>query len=262
MGMTLASNKQLPEEQSRQIAATILEELARRRISRRRLAEEAKISISTLEKALGGSRTFTLATTVRLEEALGLPLRKHREAPRTDAMSNGAVAPDSLGAYSRRAVSWIEGNYITLRPSFGDQDAIYAYLTEIHWSAESSRLVFREGERLDRAFAQFGEVAVPNLSGHVHLVTNQNGQHRLITVSRPTITGEMYGILMTLLAGRGSLLMPITAPIAFVPLSAFATPTFGRIAPNEPNHALYRAHLLRTLDEPFALFKTTRLTAD
>lgn len=254
--MTLASDKQLSDEQSRQIAATILEELARRRISRRRLAEQAKISISTLEKALGGSRPFTLATTIRLEEALGVSLRKKREAPPPpeESAMNGAVAPDSLGAYSRRAVHWIEGNYITLRPSFGEKGAIYAYRTEIAWEAKSSRLVFREGDRLDRAFTQAGEVAVPNQSGHIYLVTNNNGQHRLITVSRPTITGEMYGILMTLLAGRGSLLTPTATPIAFVPLQAIATPTFGRIPQSEPNHAVYRSHLQRTLDEPFAIF--------
>ena len=64
--------------------------------------------------------------------------------------------------------------------------------------------------------------SVPNQSGHIYLVTNRHGQHRLITVSRPTITGEMYGILTTLLAGRGSLLTPIAAPIAFVPFAAIA----------------------------------------
>ena len=67
-------------------------------------------------------------------------------------------------------------------------------------------LAFRERERSDAAYAQFGEVAVPNQSGHIYLVTNRHGQHRLITVSRPTITGEMYGILTTLLSGRGSAL--------------------------------------------------------
>ncbi len=180
--MILASDRQLSTEQSRQISAVIREELARRRISRQHLAELAKISISTLEKALGGSRPFTLATTVRLEQALGVALRKKQDAPIAEENGHGEVAPDSLGAYSRRAVRWIEGNYVTLRPSFSDKGAVYAYRTEIRWDADSSRLVFREGERLDMAFAQFGEVAVPNQSGHIYLVTNNNGQHRLITV--------------------------------------------------------------------------------
>jgi hypothetical protein len=51
---------ELSDAQSRGLAAKVREELARRRISRQRLADEAKISLSTLEKALNGSRPFTL----------------------------------------------------------------------------------------------------------------------------------------------------------------------------------------------------------
>jgi transcriptional regulator with XRE-family HTH domain len=249
-------DKQLSDEQSRQIAETIREEIARRRISRQSLAEQAKLSLSTLEKVLGGRRPFTLATTVRLEQALGVSLRKSVDmpAPVPTAPANGDVAPDNLGSYSRRAVSWLENVYITLRPSFGDKDAIYAYRTEIVWDAAACSLMFREGERLDVSYTQFGEVAVPNQSGFIYLVTNRHGQHRLITVSRPTITGEMYGILTTLLAGRGSLLTPIAAPIALLPLKSVAAPSFGRVPPDDVNHAAYRAHLRRIVDEPFAMF--------
>jgi transcriptional regulator with XRE-family HTH domain len=247
-------DKQLSAEQSRQVAETIREEIARRRISRQSLAEQAKLSLSTLEKVLGGRRPFTLATTVRLEQALGVSLRKGQDAAPVAVPVNGDIAPDGLGAYSRRAVAWIEGMYITVRPSFGDKDAIYAYRTEIVWDQAASSLVFREGERLDAAFTQFGEVAVPNQSGHIYLVTNRHGQHRLITVSRPTITGEMYGIITTLLAGRGSLLTPIAAPIAFLPIKTIPAPTLGRISPADANHVVYREHLRRTTDEPFALF--------
>ena len=246
-----APDTQLSEEQSRQIAATIREELARRRISRQQLADQAKLSISTLEKALGGRRPFTLATTVRLEQALGVSLRKPAEA---SAPQNGDVAPDSLGAYSLRAVGWMEGTYVTVRPSFGERGLIYAYQTEIAWDAALSHLVFREAERLDAVFAQFGEVAVPNQSGHIYLITNRHGQHRLITVSRPTITGEMYGIIATLLAGRGSLLTPIAAPIALLPIDNVPNPSFGRIAPSDANFERYRGELKRITDEPFALF--------
>ena len=247
---TQTTDRQLSDEQSRQVAATVREELARRRISRQHLAEQAKLSISTLEKALGGRRPFTLATTVWLEQALGVSLRKGADA----APVNGDVAPDSLGAYSRRAVTWLEGTYLTLRPSFGEKDSIYAYRTEILWDAAVSRLVFREAERMDAAYAQFGEVAVPNQSGHFYLVTNRSGQHRLITLSRPTITGEMYGIIATLLAGRGSQLTPIAAPIAFLPIRNVAAASFGRVSPSDANYAAYRKELRRTTDEPFALF--------
>jgi transcriptional regulator with XRE-family HTH domain len=248
-------DKQLSAEQSSQIAETIREEIARRRISRQTLAEQAKLSLSTLEKVLGGRRPFTLATTVRLEQALGVSLRKAESAPApATTATNGDVASDNLGAYSRRAVSWLEGSYLTLRPSFGDKDAIFAYYTEIAWDQAGSCLGFRESERLDAAYGQFGEVAVPNQSGFIYLVTNRHGQYRVITVSRPTRLGEMYGIITTLLAGRGSQLTPIAAPIAFLPSKSIESPTVGRISKGDANYAIYRGHLRRTIDEPFALF--------
>jgi transcriptional regulator with XRE-family HTH domain len=250
----VVSEKQLSDEQSQVVAAQVREELARRRISRQQLAEKAKISISTLEKALGGRRPFTLATIVRLEEALGLSLRKTNGNGTGAAHSNDDVAPDGLGSYARRAVTWIAGAYLTLRPSFGEKDAIYAYRTEIAWDDEASCLGFREAERHDAAFTQFGEVSIPNQSGHIYLVTNRHGQYRLITVARPTITGEMYGILTTLLAGRGSQLTPIAAPIAFVPLRGIPDAVFGRVSVKDPKYEMYRKYLQRTVDEPFALF--------
>src|SRR5881394_827548 len=93
-GTMQAPDTLFSEAQSRQIAALIREELARRRISRQQLADQAKLSISTLEKALGGRRPFTLATTVRLEEALGVSLRKGPD--NTASPANGEIAPDSL----------------------------------------------------------------------------------------------------------------------------------------------------------------------
>jgi len=66
--------------------------------------------------------------------------------------------PDGLGFYSRPAVAWIEGSYLTLRPSFGEKDAIYAYRTEIAWDEAVSCLTFKESERLDAAFTQAGSV--------------------------------------------------------------------------------------------------------
>lgn len=252
--MTLGIEKDLSEEQSRLVAATIREEIARRRISRQQLADDAKISLSTLEKALSGRRPFTLATTIRLEEALGVPLRKGPAVPPSPAPLPLGLAPGDLGSYARPAVRWIEGSYLTLRPSFGERDAVYAYRTEIAWDEGSSCLAFREAERVDSAFTQDGVVSIPNQSGHIYLITNKFGQYRLITVSRPTISGEMYGILTTLLAGRGAQLTPVATPIALVPLDAVKEVGFGRISAGHPCHAAFRTILRRTVDEPFAIF--------
>src|SRR2546429_6225108 len=115
-------DKQLSAEQSRQVAETIREEIARRRISRQTLAEQAKLSLSTLEKVLGGRRPFTLATTVRLAQALGVSLRKSEAAPAT-ILVNCDIAPDGLGAYSRRAGVRPRGTYIPGGPAFGGKEA-------------------------------------------------------------------------------------------------------------------------------------------
>lgn len=253
--MTLTPERDLPEEQSRHVAARIREELARRRMSRQRLAADAKISLSTLEKALSERRPFTLATTIRLEEALGLSLRTGFSAPANAPAPKGSlIAPEEVGSYSRQAVSWIEGMYLTLRPSFGGGEAIYAYRTEIGWDEERSHLTFREAERVDAAFTQDGAVSIPNLSGHIYLVTNKFGQYRLITVSRPNISGEMYGILTTLLVGRGAQLTPIAAPIVLVPIRHISDPDFGRISSGDRYYERYRGYLKRAVDEPYALF--------
>src|SRR5262245_49796732 len=252
--MTVAADSQLSDEQSRAVASQIREELARRRISRQKLADNAKISISTLEKALSGRRPFTLATTIRLEEALGVSLRKGKVPPPPPPAPEPSLAPGDLGFYARPAVAWIEGAYLTLRPSFGEKNAIYAYRTEILWNDESSSLMFRESERLDAAFTQHGAVSVPNQSGHIYLITNRFGQYRLIIVTRPTITGEMYGILTTLQSGRGAHLIPVATPLVLVPLKSVPDAQFGRVTAEHACYERYRAYLKRTIDEPFALF--------
>ena len=226
-------------------------------MTRQALADAAKISISTLEKVLAGRRAFTLGTIVRLEEGLGAklleraPARGHVNGLTTD--SNG-TAPDGLGSYNRAAVAWLEGSYLTIRPSFGERGAVYAYRTDISWDTETSTLVFREAERTDKDYAQFGSVAVPHQSGHIYLVTNRHGQHRLIVVAKPTIQGEMHGILTTLQSGRGSHLSPIATPVVMTLVKPDQKVHFGRIAAGHTAYAGYSALLRKTLAENFAAF--------
>ena len=185
-----------------------------------------------------------------------LPWTLQPPAPQAGPVAAAApgMAPAHLGYYVRPAVSWIEDTYLTLRPSFGDPAAVYAYCTEILWDDAAAHLVFRESERADAAFTQHGAISVPNQSGHIYLITNTDGQVRLAIVGRPTITGEMHGVLTTLLAGPGSQLTPVASPIAFVPMARAGTVEFGRIPKGHPCHARYRDTLRRTVDEPFARF--------
>jgi transcriptional regulator with XRE-family HTH domain len=241
---------ELADDESAVIAERIREELARRRMSRQRLADAAKISISTLEKALGGSRGFTLATLVRIEEALGIVLRPKSK---TNAASHAEEksAPPELGAYARAAVKWLEGSYLTLRPSFEIRETVFAYRTEMAWDGGAHCLAFRESERLDAPFSQKGVVSIPNKSGHIYLYTNDQGQMRLAILGRPLIGGEMYGLLTTLQSGAGAQLLPVATPLALIPLAAKSSPLFGRITPKSDAYAGYRKYLTRAIAENF-----------
>ncbi|HEX7853452.1 MAG TPA: helix-turn-helix transcriptional regulator [Sphingobium sp.] len=229
------------------IAVRLREELARRRISRQALADMARISLSTLEKALSGSRGFTLATVIRLEEALGTPLRTAPIAAPTEA----GLAPDHMGSYSRAGVRWIEGEYVTLRPSFGQAEAVYAYRTSIFWDEAACHLRFAESARMDGAFAQAGHISMPNLSGHTYLVTIEEGQHRLIMLGRPTREKQMFGLLSTLQVGAGSQLIPVACPVAFVPLDQLAEVAPGLMEPGTAHHARCRDILGRAVRDDF-----------
>ena len=240
------------------VAKRVLEELARRRMSRAALAAAAKLSLSTVEKILSGRRAMTLTTVVRLEEALQVRLRGHETASsRQPAPALAGSAPDELGGYSRAAVAWLEGQYLTVRPSFSGNGAIYAYRTDITWNADRTVLTFREAERADSDFTQFGDVAVPHQSGHIYLVTNRHGQHRLVVVGRPTITGELHGLLTTLQAGRGSQLTPVSMPIALQPIPTGRPIQYGRIAIGHQAHGDYAALLRRTVSDHYAQFLTS-----
>ena len=254
--MTAKSDRKLTHDENRGIAQQVREELARRRISRQRLADEARISISTLEKALSGRRAFTLGSIVRIEEALGIRLRRGEVANGSTADMAG-VAPDELGNYSKASVAWIIGSFLTIRPSFGEKSAVYAYRTEIFWDETNACLAFREAERIDQDFTQFGTVSVPGQTGHIYFVTNRHGQYRLIVVARPTITGDMHGILTTLQAGKGSLLIPTSAPIVMKPIKNGEKTVFGRVPQGHASYASYRGLLKRTLDDNFASFILT-----
>lgn len=255
MTTTLSDDRPEAEDVSAEGAETarrVREEIARRRISRQALADMARISLSTLEKALAGKRAFTLATLLRIEEALGVSLRPGIGP--SVAATGGDIAPGAMGSYARSAVAWLEGCYLTVRPSFGTSGGLFAYLTTIRWVVEKGCLGFAESGRSDSRFEQAGQVSMPNLSGHIYLVTNEQGQYRLAILSRPTIDGGLFGILTTLEVGHGSQLVPAAAPIALRKLGEREGADLGLVTPDMPHFAAYRAMLDRSIEGDFVRF--------
>ena len=240
---------ELSDKNSESVATLVREELARRRLSRQWLADEAKVSLSTLEKALAGRRPFTLATVIRLEDALGIKLR----APVTMPQDMRLFAPDTMGAYARPAVQWLEGTYLTLRPSFSETGAIFAYLTSISWDNEEGHLVFSEASRTDREFSQKGFVSFPNISGAIYLVTIWQGQYRIALLNRPS--GRwLSGILLTLAAGEGAQLTPASLPIVLLPHDENEEKAIGVVRPGDKDYGDYRTCVDRVTERGYARF--------
>jgi len=242
---------ELSVEGSEAVALIVREELARRRLSRQWLADEAKVSLSTLEKALAGSRPFTLATVVRLEDALGTSLRSRRNSGEAEVRP---FAPDSMGAYSRPAVQWLEGTYLTLRPSFSEPDAVFAYLTSIAWDDLNGHLTFSEAARTDSQYEQKGFLSFPNVSGAIYLVTISEGQYRVAILNRPVGGGMMSGILLTLAAGAGAQLTPAAVPIALVPVRDNSDPQVGVVREGDACFGEYRACVDQVTERGYARF--------
>lgn len=229
----------------------IREELARRRMARASLADAAKISLSSLEKSLAGQRPFTDQTLIRIEKALGLTFPRGAAHAQTAQVK---VSPEGLGSYARASVIWLEGSFLTLRPATTTPGAIYAYETLIFWDFQTQHLHFREVGRTDKIYAQSGSVAVPHQSGQIYLTTNKHGQHRTAILSRQVITGELYGLLLTLQPGLGAHLLPVAMPLVLIPMENLEENTpRGVVKVDHPMHAELKLRLDKTLGEGFAL---------
>lgn len=244
-------HNELSIEGSEAVAMIVREELARRRLSRQWLADQARVSLSTLEKALAGSRPFTLATVVRLEDALGTSLRGRKLG---NEVESRPFAPESMGAYTRPGVQWLEGSYLTLRPSFSEANAIFAYLTSISWDDAAGHLVFSEAARTDSQYEQKGFVSFPNISGAIYLVTVSEGQYRVAILNRPVGGGGISGILLTLAAGDGAQLTPAAVPIALVPTIPSASPQVGVVRDGDECFGEYRDCVDRVTQRGYARF--------
>jgi transcriptional regulator with XRE-family HTH domain len=245
---------ELQEDRSRAVALTVREELARRRLSRQWLADRARISLSTLEKALSGRRPFTLATVVRIEEALETSLRAPAGNGGAPAAASSGFAPEEMGAYARPAVRWLEGEYLTLRPSFKEAGALYSYRTMIEWDDSKSHLSFSETDRVDRDFEQQGFVSFPHLSGQIYLVTSCAGQFRVAILSRPMAGGALSGVLTTLVSGQGAQLIPAATPLTLIPARAGTEPQYGLLHAGDRCWSEYRECVDRITKQGYVLF--------
>lgn len=202
------------------------------RVSRKRLAFEAGISESSLEKILSGNRPLSFGALSKLEAALGLE-------PASPSPQRAQIAPEDHGAYTRTAVRWMEGAYLAVRHSFHADGALIAFAVMVGWDEAHATLSFITSDDFTGPALQRGRVSFSTRTGHSYFVTSDLGRFDLMVLGRPAEGGRLSGLCTTAFLERGSPI-PASSAITFAPIELEgALPVCGRITPDAAEYAIY-----------------------
>ena len=112
---------------------------------------------------------------------------------------------------------------------FANPANINAYLITIAWSDAQKCLVFEEKSRFDGKYRQVGTVYIPFGTAFMNLVSSSAGNVRTVLLSLPDTEDMMRGIISTLSNPKGSIYIPVAAPIVLRKLRAGEEPELGVI---------------------------------
>ena len=226
------------------IASAIQRYLDANGLARKDLIRE-HLSKSSIEKLFQGD--FTERTLNKVEGILKTSFRKS-SAGRDD------TADRSVGGYVFDAVEYLQGDYLCVRPMFANPANFNAYLVTISWSDERKCLLFEEKSRFDGKYRQKGTVHIPFGTAYMNLVSSSAGNVRTILLSLPDSDDLMRGIILTLSNPKGSVYIPVAAPIVLRKLRKAEEPELGVITENQLSHGEYQSSLATVLTEEFGIF--------
>jgi hypothetical protein len=226
------------------IASAIQRYLDANGLARKDLIRE-HLSKSSIEKLFQSD--FTERTLNKVEGILKTSFRKS-SAGRDD------TADRSVGGYVFDAVEYLQGDYLCVRPMFANPANFNAYLVTISWSDERKCLVFEEKSRFDGKYRQKGTVHIPFGTAYMNLVSSSAGNVRTILLSLPDSDDLMRGIILTLSNPKGSVYIPVAAPIVLRKLRKAEEPELGVITENQRSHGEYQSSLATVLTEEFGIF--------
>ena len=226
------------------IATAIQRYLDANGLARKDLIRE-HLSKSSIEKLFQGD--FTERTLNKVEGILKTSFRK-------TSAGREETADRSVGGYVFDAVEYLQGDYVCVRPMFANPANFNAYLITISWSDERKCLVFEEKSRFDGKYRQTGTVHIPFGTSYMNLVSASAGNVRTILLSLPDSEDMMRGIISTLSNPKGSVYIPVAAPIVLRKLRKAEEPELGIIAETHRSHDEYRSWLATVLTEEFGIF--------
>ena len=233
------------------IASAIQRYLDANGLARKDLIRE-HLSKSSIEKLFQGD--FTERTLNKVEGILKTSFRASSPTPKE-------TADRSVGGYVFDAVEYLQGDYLCVRPMFATPANFNAYLITISWSDERKCLVFEEKSRFDGKYRQTGTVHIPFGTSYMNLVSASAGNVRTILLSLPDSDDMMRGIISTLSNPKGSVYIPVAAPIVLRKLRKAEEPELGIIAEHHRSHGEYQSWLATVLTEEFGIFAVPQAPA-
>ena len=239
------------KEDRKAIASAIQRHLDAIGLARKDLIRE-HLSKSSIEKLFQGD--FTERTLNKVEGILKTSFQRQPKA-RED------TAAKSVGGYVFDAVEYLQGDYLCVRPMFANPANFNAYLISITWSDAQKCLVFEEKSRFDGKYRQVGTVYIPFGTAFMNLVSSSAGNVRTVLLSLPDTEEMMRGIISTLSNPKGSIYIPVAAPIVLRKLRAGEEPELGVIARDNRRYAEYQSWLTTVLTEEFGIFAVPQPSA-
>ena len=225
------------------IAGAIQRYLDANGLARKDLIRE-HLSKSSIEKLFQGD--FTERTLNKIEGVLKTSFQRPSAIRET--------AAKSVGGYVFDAVEYLQGDYLCIRPMFANPANINAYLIAIAWSEAQKCLIFEEKSRFDGKYRQNGTVYIPFGTAFMNLVSSSAGNVRTILLSLPDSDDMMRGIISTLSNPKGSIFIPVAAPIVLRKLRTAEEPEFGVISADHRRYGEYQSWLASVLTEEFGIF--------
>ncbi len=226
------------------IASAIQRHLDANGLARKDLIRE-HLSKSSVEKLFQGD--FTERTLNKVEGILKTSFQRQ-------ASVRDDTAAKSVGGYVFDAVEYLQGDYLCVRPMFANPANFNAYLISIAWSDAQKCLVFEEKSRFDGKYRQVGTVYIPFGTAFMNLVSSSAGNVRTVLLSLPDTEDMMRGIISTLSNPKGSIYIPVAAPIVLRKLRAGEEPELGVIARDNRRYGEYQSWLATVLTEEFGIF--------
>ena len=236
------------KQDKKAIASAIQRHLDANGLARKDLIRE-HLSKSSIEKLFQGD--FTERTLNKVEGILKTSFQRQAQA---QLKVRDDTAAKSVGGYVFDAVEYLQGDYLCVRPMFANPANFNAYLISIAWSDAQKCLVFEEKSRFDGKYRQVGTVYIPFGTAFMNLVSSSAGNVRTVLLSLPDTEDMMRGIISTLSNPKGSIYIPVAAPIVLRKLRAGEEPELGVIARDNRRYGEYQSWLATVLTEEFGIF--------